>query len=176
MQRVVIVGVTGSGKSTLGREIAAEWDLPLIELDELYWQPGWQPRDPLEFRELIDRATSGERWVAAGNYSAVRDLIWPRADTWIWLDYGLWRSLTRLLRRTHARIVTGMPVCNGNHETLAQVLSTDSIIVWFFRSYWRIRRNCRAALAQPPHSELRMIRFRHPRETEAWLRRAPAPG
>jgi adenylate kinase family enzyme len=102
-KRVVVIGVTSSGKSTLAERLAQHFRLAYIELDALYWEPNWQPA-PLEvFRERVEKATQAEKWIAAGNYHVARDLLWPRAEAVIWLDYSLWRVLWQLTRRNFKR-------------------------------------------------------------------------
>src|SRR5215813_3241988 len=95
-QRIMIIGTTGSGKTTLASQLAKRLALSQVELDALYWNPQWTPASPEVFRERVSAALSGERWVVDGNYQLVRDLIWQRADTLIWLDYPLPLALWRL--------------------------------------------------------------------------------
>src|SRR5262245_13696918 len=95
-QRIVIVGTTGSGKSTLARHLADRLNLSHIELDALYWGPNWIPCPEDDFRARVKDASAEERWVVDGNYNAVRNLVWPSADTVIWLDYSLSLILWRL--------------------------------------------------------------------------------
>ena len=83
-----------------------------------------------------------------GNYRAVRDLVWPRADCIVWLNYSLALILKRLLRRTARRIVTREPCCNGNRESLRMALSKDSIILWALQTYHRKRREYPLLLAE----------------------------
>src|SRR6185436_20641832 len=99
-QRTVIIGSTSSGKSTLAEQIATRFELEFIDLDALHWEPNWTEA-PLEvFRERVSRATQAPTWVVAGNYHVVRDLVWPRAEAAIWLDYSLPRIFWQLTRRT----------------------------------------------------------------------------
>jgi adenylate kinase family enzyme len=80
---------------------------PHIELDALHWQPNWVPRARAEFRALTAQALSQDCWVTDGNYGVVRDLVWSRATTVIWLNYALrlvlWRALARTVRRVLTR-------------------------------------------------------------------------
>ena len=77
-KRVVVVGVTSSGKSTLAETLAKRFELDFIELDALNWEPNWQAA-PLEvFRARVEKAMQVEKWIVAGNYHMVRDLIWPK--------------------------------------------------------------------------------------------------
>src|SRR2546429_7614988 len=92
-ERILILGRTGSGKTTLARELAAARGVPHVELDSLYFGPDFSTAPPSILRERTSEAIAGERWVTDGNKRAVRDLVWPRADTVIWLDYGVHVSL-----------------------------------------------------------------------------------
>src|SRR6266852_563621 len=98
-QRILILGRTGSGKTTLARELAAAIGVPHIELDALYFGPNFSTAPLPVLRERTSAAVAGDRWVSDGNKNAVRDLLWPRADTVIWLDYPLVVSLWRLAKR-----------------------------------------------------------------------------
>src|SRR5215216_1144560 len=94
--RIVIIGRTGSGKTTLARELAAALGIPHVELDTLYFGQDFSTVPLSVLRERTRSAIAGDLWVTDGNKKAVRDLVWPRADTIIWLDYPFVVSLWRL--------------------------------------------------------------------------------
>src|SRR5208282_1090204 len=88
--RIVVVGTSGAGKTTLAKAIAARLAIPHIELDALEWGPGWTPLsavDPDALVRRVDAATAADAWVMDGNYGLVRDLTWQRATHLVWLDY-----------------------------------------------------------------------------------------
>jgi len=171
MRRVVVVGTTGSGKTTLAREIARRLGIPHIELDALNWGPNWTEVPREVFRARVAAALEGEAWVVDGNYSAVRDIVWPRADTVVWVDYPLWLILWRLLLRTFRRTFTREELWSGNRERFRdQFLSRDSLFLWALQTYRPRRRNYPRLFSQPEHAHLRAVRLRSPRETDAWLR------
>jgi hypothetical protein len=159
-KRIVVVGTTGSGKSSYAARLAATLGCAVIELDELYWLPGWTPRPPDQFRALVERAAAADAWVCAGNYTAVRDLVWSRADTIVWLDLGFWRTLGQLLGRTVYRYRTRAQICNGNFERVSLIFSRQSIILWFFKTYRPNRARFGAIFAAPGEwSAKRLVRL-----------------
>jgi adenylate kinase family enzyme len=81
VRRVSLVGVSGSGKSSLGRDLAARLVVPFAELDAIFHQPDWTPLAEDQFRRRVTATASGDGWVIDGNYSAVRPLVWERADS-----------------------------------------------------------------------------------------------
>jgi adenylate kinase family enzyme len=102
-KRIVIIGSTSSGKSTLAERLANRFDLNYIDLDALHWEPNWTEAPLDVFRERVLSATQAPGWVVAGNYHIVRDLIWPKAEAVIWLDYSHPRIFWQLTRRTFSR-------------------------------------------------------------------------
>jgi adenylate kinase family enzyme len=170
MDRVIVIGTTGSGKSTLAAALADKMRCPFIELDALFWNPGWvqTPRD--EFRRRVAEAIAPERWSAGGNYSSARDLIWQRAETLIWLDYPLWLVEWRLFKRTLRRIVTKEPLWAGNRETWRNAFcSRGSLFLYAAQSQPKQRSTWPAELQKSEYAHLRVFRFHTPRETREWL-------
>lgn len=111
---------------------------------------------------------AGERWILDSSYGAWLDLVLPRAELVVALDYPRWLSFARLVRRTVSGAVTKEPRCNGNVESWRTILSRDSILVWHFRSFARKRDRMRAWAASADGPEV--LLFRRPRELEAWPR------
>jgi len=174
-QRIAVVGTSGSGKTTLARQLAGRLGLAHIELDALHWDPGWTPVSSAVFLQRAEQALSGDAWVVDGNYAEVRDLIWRRADTVVWLDYGLALIMWRLVLRTFRRVSTREMLWNGNRERdlSAHFFSRDSIFLWALRTYNLRRREYPALLAAPAYAHLRAVRLRSPRDTSAWLAGLP---
>ncbi len=171
MRRVHVVGITGSGKTTLARMLASRLHVPHIELDALHWEPGWTEPDLVVFRARVEQALQADGWVVDGNYNKVRDILWKRADTLVWLDYPMPLILWRLFWRTLRRALSRELLWNTNRESLRTAFfSRQSLFVWAFTS----RRSLRERYSQPlppeyPH--LHKVHLRSPRETDAWLRR-----
>ena len=171
-QRIVIIGTTSTGKSTLAEGIAKRLDLRYIDLDALHWEPKWQSAPLDVFRQRVIEATSSGRWAAAGNYHTVRDLLWPQAEAAIWLDYSLPLIFSRLWNRTWRRWWNNELLWGTNRESLwkhFQVWSEESLFHWLFKTYWRRKREFPQLLALPEHKHLKLFRFQDPKETDAWL-------
>ena len=177
MRRIAIIGTAGAGKSLLAASLASLLDAPHVELDALYWLPGWRPRPFDLFQRRVRETVMDERWIVAGNYLHVSDLVWRRADTLIWLDYSLPLVMTRLLRRTVRRVATGEELWGtGNRETLAAALGRGSILRYAWRTHARNRERFEAQLAEPAMAHLEMLRFRSPHALRRWLdERAATP-
>ena len=98
-----MVGNSGAGKSTVARQLARNLGVPFVELDAIYHQAGWAPLTAGEFRARVAGVTAGDAWVIDGNYSAVRPLVWARADTVIWIDPPRHRVMRQVIWRTFRR-------------------------------------------------------------------------
>ena len=108
----------------------------------------------------------------AGNYHIVRDMIWPKAEAVIWLDYPLLLVLWQLTRRTFTRWWNQELLWGTNYESLwnhFKIWSQDSLLNWLFKTYWRRKREIPVVLSQPEHHHRKWIPFKHPKELERWL-------
>ncbi|AFZ24366.1 adenylate kinase-like kinase [Cylindrospermum stagnale PCC 7417] len=169
MQRISVVGTSGTGKTTLAKQISQSLAIPHVELDYLHWEPNWVEAPNDVMRERVSQALSGSSWVVDGNYSQVRDIVWGQADTIIWLDYSFTVVMSRVIRRTWHRVVTQQEVCNGNRETWKTTFSKDSIILWALTSFPRNRRQFPPLFAQPEYSHLRIVHLESPKAAQNWL-------
>lgn len=150
--RLVIVGCSCSGKTTLAAALARRLGAEHIELDGINNLPGWRDRDQGETRAIVSERIKAPRWVVDGNYRWLADVVWPMADVVIVLDPPLHTVLRRVLLRTSGRILMRRELWNGNRETLANVFSRDprrSIVRWALRSHPRYRQIYRQMLTSP---------------------------
>lgn len=99
MNRVMIIGSAGSGKSTLTQKLSNILALPVIHLDKYYWKPNWIPTPNEEWDQVVNEFTMKEQWIMDGNYSRTIDLRISRADLIIYLDMPRWLCLYRILKR-----------------------------------------------------------------------------
>jgi adenylate kinase family enzyme len=167
VQRVLVIGQSGSGKSTLARRLAEHLGARHIELDALFHGPAWTPRPT--FAADVDQATRADRWVVDGNYTAVRDLIWSRADTLVWLDLPRTTTLRRALVRTGRRLLTRVELWNGNRERLRTLLRATHPIRMTWQTHGERRALHEKRLADPAWAHLDVVRLRTPAEVTRWL-------
>lgn len=168
--RIVVIGSSCAGKTTFARELASVRGCPRIELDELFWSADWTPKPQSEFLRLLARDVDQPCWVADGNYSSARHVLWPRATTIVWLNYGLARVLARGLRRTLARSLFGVVLYHGNRESLRRAFaSRESILLWIVTTFHRRRRDFNALRASGRFSHLTWHEVTSPAEAKALL-------
>ncbi len=168
--RIVVVGVSGNGKTTLGRRLAEKLGVPFTELDALMHQPGWVQAKTEKFRRDVEAVMDrSEGWVLDGMYQGqLGDLVLGRADTLVWLDQPLPLVLRRLVKRTVKDIVTRRDLFNGNRQTWRYAFfMRDSLFSFAIRSHFKRRREWPAGIGAPP--SLEVVRLRSPREVERWL-------
>ena len=101
MKRILILGCCGSGKSTLARRLHLKTQIPIIHLDQEYWQPNWTETPKEEWNSIVTKLVQQDTWIMDGNYSSSFHIRIPRADTIIYLDKStatcMWRVYKRVL-------------------------------------------------------------------------------
>lgn len=172
MQRVSVVGTSGSGKSTTARRLAARLDVPHVELDAIFHQPGWTELPREEFRARVEEAAAADGWVIDGNYSAVQDLVLTSADTVVWLDLPRRVVMRRVITRTLRRAITREVLWNGNREPLTNLYRwapEKNIIRWAWTRHPIYAKRFRDAMQDPTNAHLQFIRLRSQAEIDAFL-------
>jgi adenylate kinase family enzyme len=102
MQRVLVMGCSGSGKSTFGRRLADKLRLPFVSIDQIYWQPGWREPKLEDFTTRMMLEAEKPAWVMDGNYTryGAGDLRRARADTILWFDLPRWVCMVSVVARS----------------------------------------------------------------------------
>lgn len=99
MERIVIIGCGGAGKSTLARQLGEKLDIPVVHLDKLFWRPGWVQVSREEFDKLHREALAREKWILDGNFDRTMEERIQRSDTVIYLDFSRFACLMGVLKR-----------------------------------------------------------------------------
>ncbi|WP_039844823.1 AAA family ATPase [Rhizobium gallicum] len=115
--RVLVIGCSGGGKTTLARTIATRFSLPFISMDrEFFWLPGWVARARPQQRALIAERIKRDRWIMDGTNTSSFDLRLPRADIVLWVRMPrlicVWGAVSRWLKwigRTRPEMTPGCP-------------------------------------------------------------------
>lgn len=171
-RRIRIVGISGSGKTRLGREAAARLGVPLLELDELFWDADWQHRDRAEAHALLDDflAEHPNGWVADGNWNRfLAGRLGPTdgVDLTVWLDLPRWLIMWRVVTRTLRRGLTRQELWHGNRERPASWLSRDpsqNIMLWSWTQYGHTRAQYSPRVGSPG-----FVRLASRQDVRAWL-------
>jgi adenylate kinase family enzyme len=99
MQRVLVIGPCGAGKSTLASELGRRLGLPLFHMDQINWKSGWIESSKAEISAKLRDIVDTERWLIDGTYGGTLSQRLERADTVIYLDYPISLCVRRLLWR-----------------------------------------------------------------------------
>ena len=171
MDRILILGCGGAGKSTLAGQLGEILDLPLIHLDQEYWQPGWVPTPDDEWLRRVGKLIQEERWIMDGNYGSTLGMRLRRAEWVIFLDYPRWLCLWRVMKR----------ICRHRGRTrpdmtpgCAERWDWEFIrFIWDFKKKGRIR-NYRVIGEQGLRSKT--VVLKSPRETKVFVRKVRERG
>jgi adenylate kinase family enzyme len=175
MERIVVVGGSGSGKTTVARAIASALALPHLELDSVRHRDGWDSVGGDEFSSVVCRFATQDRWVVDGGYTSLgtRETLWPLADTMIWLDPPRWRAMARVIGRTLRRIITRERLWGSVTEPWTNLYRRDpmeNIIVWTWTRHASTREELETVAGDGTWSHLRVHRLRSPRAVRRFLR------
>jgi len=165
-KRILIYGVTGSGKTTMATWLSEKTGIPWTEIDNLMWEANWEFVPIEEQRERIRAICSQDEWIMDAAYAKWLEIPLERVQLVIGLDYSRWYSFWQLFKRSIARGIDKKPVCNGNVETIRALLSKDSILLWHFKSFGNKRRRMREWQSSPTNFDV--ILLKKPISPERW--------
>ncbi|MCM6773399.1 AAA family ATPase [Nocardia sp. CDC159] len=169
MQRILVSGISGAGKTTMARALARRLGLPYHELDALHHGPGWTRRP--EFESDVERFSTGPHWVTEDQYhSLLGDRLWDRADTVVWLDLPRRTVMQRVIRRSVTRALLRAELWNGNRESFRDWLSPEHPIRWAWARHGY--RRARTEQLARNHPDVRIIRLRTAAAARTWLSHA----
>lgn len=134
VNRIMVIGHPGAGKSTFAKELNLILGLPIIHLDREYWQPGWVELNDHDWRERVTAIANQERWIMDGSYDRTLPIRLPRADVVFLLDYPRWICMQRVIKRICTNLGKVRPdMCDGCPEKI------DFVFLKFVWNYHRDR-------------------------------------
>jgi adenylate kinase family enzyme len=174
VERIAVVGSPGSGKSTVARAVSVALGIPHLELDSVFHQPGWAELPADEFRDAVRAFTDRDAWVVDGNYTrqGIADLVWPRADTVVWLDLPRSQTMRRVGARTIRRISRGEKLWNDNQErwrNLVDPRPEENILLWTWTRYNKVKQQYARRFDDPQWSDVNRVRLTSSGEVDAFL-------
>ena len=172
IERVNIIGTSGSGKSTFGRQLSKLLGLPFIEMDSLYWGPNWTERPDEEFLAKVEASTEPARWVLDGNYQRTTPIKWRHVQLVIWIDLSLVRTLYRVASRSLKRSINKTEIwpSTGNCETFRKsFFSRQSVILWANSSYKANRKTFCEMMESREYEHIWFMRLGSKRAVESFL-------
>ena len=170
--RINIIGTSGSGKTSFGKELAGILQIPFIEMDAIFWGPNWTPMAKEKFRSQLDQALQIDNWVLDGNYTgASMPTKWERVEIVIWLDFSFSRTLLQAMSRAIQRVFSRQEIWpgTGNRESLRMLFSKDSIVLWTITSYHPKRKKIKTLMNDPAYQHIRFHQVRSPGEAAKLL-------
>ena len=99
MEKVLVLGCCGAGKSTFAKQLQRLTGLPLIHLDQEHWLPNWVEIDAPSFQKKVDILVKQPRWIMDGTFAGTLDVRLAAADTVIYIDFPAWKCLWRVVKR-----------------------------------------------------------------------------
>ncbi len=173
-RRIVVVGTSGCGKTTVAQRLTDTLGLTYICSDAIIWGPNWTLVPHEQRVPKYDKATQAQGWTIDGNFGGTGhpqdEIILQRADTLVWLDLTRHQVHGQLLRRTIRRAWTKEPFWHGNTESWRlSFFSRDSILLWSLKYYTIRKQQYTKVFAGSKWSHLNKIRLTSRRQVDAWL-------
>lgn len=165
MNRVMVIGCCGAGKSTFAKKLGNITKLEVIHLDQHYWKPDWIETEPTEWTRIVNGLSNKSNWIMDGNYGSSMDIRLKRADTIVYLDYPiikcLWRITKRILKY-RGKVRPDMP--DGCRERF------DLEFYHYVATFNLVRRKKILSLLNSKKNEKRIFTFKDDRESEYFLK------
>lgn len=166
--KMLLVGPSGTGKTTLARQLGAKLATPVVHLDALYWRPGWKEPPQAEWEAQVAELVARDAWILDGNYSGTFAQRIAAADTIVFLDfprrhcvYGVMTRWWKTRGRVREDLAPGCP----------EQLPSLSFLHWIW-NYPRATRPKLLALLADARAEVVILRSRA--EVERWFTSLPA--
>ncbi|KPZ57294.1 Shikimate kinase [Pseudoalteromonas sp. P1-13-1a] len=175
MNRINVIGTSGSGKSHFSRRLAEKLDVPYIEMDAIFWLPNWEHLETKDFLLELQSLMEQKKWVLDGNQSKTNTLKWRYVDTIVWLDYSFFHTFKQILFRSLKRSWSKQEIWEGtgNRESFRRnFLSSKSVILWMLQNYWKTKQKYTKLFVSELADSVKVIRIKSPKQAELFLANA----
>mgnify|MGYP000039115669 FL=1 len=98
-KKIIVLGCSGSGKSTFSRKLHELTGLPLTHLDNVWWKADRTHISRDEFDKALDRILQGKEWIVDGDYSRTYDIRFRACDTVFFLDFSEEQCMNGIVER-----------------------------------------------------------------------------
>jgi adenylate kinase family enzyme len=162
-KKIVVVGISASGKSTLSRQLAESVNLPLTHMDTIWWKPGWVEVSDEDATKQLDALTQTSEWIVEGYIPhGARDFVFGRASSILYLDYSGITAAWRYIKRWLKHRKKPRPELQG---------SPDSFHWYFLKRVWTKQEaiSLEKDLTKVQDQD-KILRFKNPKETASFLR------
>lgn len=171
LKKIVVIGDSCSGKTTLARDLSKKLGIKHIELDSLFWEGNWKNVDTIEFKKRITSALQDTNFITDGNFSMARDVIWDKTDTIIWIDLPIWIILTRFFSRSISRSLKKELLWGKCQETLRKsIFSKDSLFMWIISTHYKRKRTYSKIMKDDAYSHINFIRLNSAKEVNKFIK------
>lgn len=164
MQKILIIGSNGAGKSTFSYALAEQLDLPLIHIDQIYWRGCWEVTPQAEFENAVVEEAQKEKWIIEGNNIKSLEQRLPYADTVFWFEFPPLFCIINIFKREwryRGSVRPDMP-----DECVSRLRLSFLRYAWHFNK--RNRTRIKAMLSQYTH--VKVIRFTGRRQVKKYLK------
>jgi len=163
VERILVIGCPGSGKTRLAKLLGEKLKIPVTHLDQLWWTGQWENVSREEFDARLEAALEAEKWIIDGNYSRTMPIRLRYCDTIIYLDYSRWQCLAGMTQRILTNRGKSRPDMGGN--------CPEKFDPEFIKFIWNFNKNNRNLnytwIAQARHA--RTVILKNRKEAKAFL-------
>jgi adenylate kinase family enzyme len=172
IERINVVGTSGSGKSTFCKKLAKILHYPYIEMDKFFWEPKWKQASSEDFLLKLSKDLLQDRWVLDGNYTDSIPVKWKNVEMVIWLDYSFSLTLFRAFKRAIARVCSQKEIWEGtgNIESFYKTFcSKDSIILFTIKTHAYNRNRYLNYMKDARFAHIKFVQLKNHSEAEKFL-------
>lgn len=172
MNRINVIGTSGSGKSTVAKKIAKKLSIPYVEMDRIFWGPNWSCPSDEEFFTNLKNEISSDKWVLDGNYTRTIPIKWKKAQLIVWVDLPFKNTLYQAVTRAYKRAKSKDEIWpgTGNRESFRKsFFSRDSIILWSIKNYKKVKIKYELCMKDEQYSHVEFVRLRSHQEINDFI-------